>query len=48
MINFNLILISMFMYLVTDCDSIAEIMNSHKWLKNTGEDASAHTLKAGL
>ncbi|XVE81598.1 hypothetical protein DITRI_Ditri15bG0077800 [Diplodiscus trichospermus] len=35
-------------YIVSDCDSINEIVNSHKWLKDSGEDASAHTLKAGL
>ncbi|XWS39313.1 hypothetical protein CRYUN_Cryun18bG0040800 [Craigia yunnanensis] len=33
---------------VNDCDSIADIVNSHRWLKDNGEDASAHTLKAGL
>ncbi|XVF38200.1 hypothetical protein REPUB_Repub20aG0079700 [Reevesia pubescens] len=35
-------------YIVADCDSVAEMVNSHKWLKDTGEDASVQTLKAGL
>ncbi|EOY06887.1 Glycosyl hydrolase family protein [Theobroma cacao] len=35
-------------YVVADCDSIAEIVKSHKWLDDTWEDASAQVLKAGL
>ncbi|XP_022723119.1 beta-xylosidase/alpha-L-arabinofuranosidase 1-like [Durio zibethinus] len=35
-------------YIVADCDSVEEIVRNHRWLKDTGEDASAHTLKAGL
>lgn len=35
-------------YIVADCDSVAEMVYSHKWLKVTGEEASAHSLKAGM
>ncbi|XVF40841.1 hypothetical protein PTKIN_Ptkin01aG0148800 [Pterospermum kingtungense] len=35
-------------YIVSDCDSIQEIVERHKWLNDTAEEAVAHTLKAGL
>ncbi|XWS38889.1 hypothetical protein CRYUN_Cryun18bG0001800 [Craigia yunnanensis] len=35
-------------YVVADCDSVLEIVERQKWLKSTGEDASAYSLKAGL
>ncbi|XP_017975208.1 PREDICTED: probable beta-D-xylosidase 5 [Theobroma cacao] len=35
-------------YIVSDCDSIAEIVKSHKWLDDSWEDATAHVLKAGM
>ncbi|XWS65760.1 hypothetical protein CRYUN_Cryun05aG0141100 [Craigia yunnanensis] len=35
-------------YIVSDCDSILEMVERHKWLNDTAEDAVAHALKAGL
>ncbi|XVE90787.1 hypothetical protein DITRI_Ditri20bG0104700 [Diplodiscus trichospermus] len=35
-------------YIVSDCDSIMEMVERHKWLNDTAEDAVAHALKAGL
>ncbi|KAJ8758836.1 hypothetical protein K2173_002615 [Erythroxylum novogranatense] len=35
-------------YIVSDCDSIEVMVDGHKWLVDTGEDAVAQTLKAGL
>ncbi|XP_022744572.1 probable beta-D-xylosidase 5 [Durio zibethinus] len=35
-------------YIVSDCDSILEMVERHKWLNDTAEDAVAHSLKAGL
>ncbi|XVE82353.1 hypothetical protein DITRI_Ditri15bG0141800 [Diplodiscus trichospermus] len=35
-------------YIVADCDSVLEMVVRQKWLKSTGEDASAYSLKAGL
>jgi beta-D-xylosidase 4 len=34
-------------YIVSDCDSIKVIMDDHKWLGDTKEDAVAQVLKAG-
>ncbi|KAJ0083072.1 hypothetical protein Patl1_10162 [Pistacia atlantica] len=35
-------------YIVSDCDSIDVMVNKHKFLGDTNEDAVAQTLKAGL
>ncbi|KAJ7968897.1 Beta-D-xylosidase [Quillaja saponaria] len=35
-------------YIVADCDSIEVMVDYHKWLGDTKEDAVAQTLKAGL
>ncbi|XP_052206829.1 probable beta-D-xylosidase 5 [Diospyros lotus] len=35
-------------YIVSDCDSIEVMIDGHKWLGDTPEDAVAQTLKAGL
>ncbi|KAM7280149.1 hypothetical protein ACFE04_007283 [Oxalis oulophora] len=35
-------------YIVSDCDSIEVMVNGHKWLGDTKEDASAQVLKAGM
>ncbi|KAJ7968895.1 Beta-D-xylosidase [Quillaja saponaria] len=35
-------------YIVADCDSIEVMVDFHKWLGDTQEDAVAQTLKAGL
>ncbi|XVF24229.1 hypothetical protein REPUB_Repub13aG0109700 [Reevesia pubescens] len=35
-------------YIVSDCDSIQENVERHKWLNDTAENAVAHSLKAGL
>lgn len=34
-------------YIVSDCDSIQVLVDDHKWLGDTKEDAVAQTLKAG-
>ena len=36
-----------FRYIVSDCDSIQTIVESHKFLNDTKEDAVARVLKAG-
>ncbi|KAJ7968896.1 Beta-D-xylosidase [Quillaja saponaria] len=35
-------------YIVSDCDSIEVLVDNHKWLGDSKEDAVAQTLKAGL
>ncbi|KAJ6741054.1 SUGAR HYDROLASE-RELATED [Salix purpurea] len=35
-------------YIVSDCDSLQVMVDDHKWLGDTKEDAVAQTLKAGL
>ncbi|CAH9055689.1 unnamed protein product [Cuscuta europaea] len=35
-------------YIVSDCDSIDVMVNNHKWLGDTPEDAVSQALKAGL
>ncbi|GLT36719.1 hypothetical protein SLA2020_110800 [Shorea laevis] len=35
-------------YIVADCDSIEVMVNDHKWLNDTAEEAVAQVLKAGL
>nr|XP_011460171.1 PREDICTED: beta-xylosidase/alpha-L-arabinofuranosidase 1-like [Fragaria vesca subsp. vesca] len=35
-------------YIVSDCDSLEVMVNGHKWLGDTGVEASAQALKAGL
>ncbi|KAJ4830757.1 hypothetical protein Tsubulata_020790 [Turnera subulata] len=35
-------------YIVSDCDSIEVLVDRHHWLRDTNEDAVAHTLRAGL
>ncbi|XXG84668.1 hypothetical protein AAC387_Pa10g2135 [Persea americana] len=35
-------------YIVSDCDSIEVLVDGHKWLGDSKEDAVAHVLKAGL
>ncbi|XP_052179896.1 beta-xylosidase/alpha-L-arabinofuranosidase 1-like [Diospyros lotus] len=35
-------------YIVSDCDSIEVMVDGHKWLGDSPEDAVAQTLKAGL
>ncbi|KAK9936732.1 hypothetical protein M0R45_013560 [Rubus argutus] len=35
-------------YIVSDCDSLEVMVNGHKWLGDTGVDAAAQALKAGL
>lgn len=35
-------------YIVSDCDSIEVMVDSHKFLGDTNEDAVAQTVKAGL
>ncbi|KAM1213282.1 hypothetical protein PS2_004713 [Malus domestica] len=34
-------------YIVSDCDSLEVMVNGHKWLGDTKEDAAAQALKAG-
>lgn len=34
-------------YIVSDCDSIEVLVDGHKWLGDSKEDAVAHVLKAG-
>ncbi|KAF9597276.1 hypothetical protein IFM89_016417 [Coptis chinensis] len=38
----------MYIYIVSNCDSIEEIYMHHQWLRDTQEDAVAQVLKAGL
>ncbi|OMO61256.1 hypothetical protein COLO4_33497 [Corchorus olitorius] len=40
--------VSSVMYIVSDCDSIHEIVHSHHWLDDTLKDASAQVLQAGM
>ncbi|KAJ4826621.1 hypothetical protein Tsubulata_002221 [Turnera subulata] len=34
-------------YIVSDCDSVEVLVDQHKWLGDSNEDAVAHTLRAG-